>query len=109
MLVEEYGRYLAAERGLAASSVEGYLSTARLFLSECERPEGPGLAGLSAGDVTAFVVRQCRARGTGSAQTLGTALPSLLRVLFLQGCTPCPLAPEVPAATRRADSRVPRA
>src|SRR5260370_1163920 len=108
MLVEEYGRYLAAERGLAASSVEGYLSTARLFLSECERPEGPGLAGLSAGDVTALVVRQCRARGTGSAKTLVTALRSLLRFLFLQGCTPCPLAQAVPAATGWADQRLPR-
>ncbi len=108
MLLEEYGSYLAAERGLAAASIERYLSTARLFLSESGRPEGPGLAGLTAGDVTAFVVRQCRARCTGSAKALVTALRSLLRFLFLQGCTPCPLAQAVPAATGWADQRLPR-
>ena len=108
MLVEEYGRYLAGERGLAAASIEGYLRVARLFLSECGRPEGPGLAGLAAGDVTGFVVRQCRARSTGSAKTLVTALRSLLRFLFLQGCTPCPLAQAVPTATGWADQRLPR-
>jgi len=108
MLLEEYGRYLAAGRGLAAASIEGYLRAARLFLSECGRPDGPGLACLTAGDVTAFVVRQCRGRSTGSAKALVTALRSLLRFLFLQGCTPCPLAQAVPAATGWADQRLPR-
>lgn len=108
MLLAEYGSYLTAERGLAAGSIERYLSTARLFLSGCERPGGLGLAGLTAGDVTAFVVRECRGRSTGSAKVLVTALRSLLRFLFLQGCTPCPLAQAVPAATGWADQRLPR-
>ena len=108
MLLRQYGHYLAAERGLAAVSIEGYLSTARLFLSERERPGGLDLAGLTARDVTAFVVGQCRSRRAGSAKTLVTALRSLLRFLFLQGCTPCPLAQAVPAATGWADQRLPR-
>jgi integrase/recombinase XerD len=49
MLLEEYGNYLAAGRGLAAASIEGYLRAARLFLSECGQPDGPGLACLTAG------------------------------------------------------------
>ena len=108
MLLEEYGRYLAAERGLVAGSVERYMATARLFLSECERPDGPDLADLGAGYVTAFVVRQCRGRRTGSARVLVTALRSLLRFLFLEGYTPCPLAQAVPTATGWADQGLPR-
>lgn len=108
MLLEEYGSYLAAGRGLAAASIEGYLRAARPFLSEYGRPDGPGLACLTAGDVTAFVVRQCRGRSTGSAKALVTALRSLLRFLFLQGCIRYPLAQAVPAATGWADQRLPR-
>ena len=104
MLLRQYGHYLVAERGLAAASIEGYLSTARLFLSERERPDGLDLGGLTARDVTAFVVGQCRSRRAGSAKTLVTALRSLLRFLYLEGCTPCPLAQAVPAATGWADS-----
>ena len=108
MLLEEYGRYLVAERGLAASSVERYLGPARLFLAECERPDGLDLGGLRAGDVTAFVVRQCQARRAGSAKVLVTALRSLLRFLFLEGYTSCPVAQAVPTATGWADQSLPR-
>jgi integrase/recombinase XerD len=59
-------------------------------------------------DVTAFVVRQCRGRSSGSAKALVTALRSLLRFLFVQGCTRYPLAQAVPAATGWADQRLPR-
>jgi integrase/recombinase XerD len=109
ILVEEYSTYLARERGLAASSIERYLGPARLFVSEFERRDGPGLERLTAGDVTAFVVSQCRARHRGSAKVLVTALRSLLRFLFLQGCTTCPLAQAVPTATGWADQSLPRA
>lgn len=108
VLVEEYSTYLERERGLAASSIERYLGTIRLFLSERERPDGLDLAGLTAGDVTAFVVRQCRGRSAGSAKVLVTALRSLLRFLFLQGYTSCPLAQAVPTATGWADQGLPR-
>ena len=45
----------------------------------------------------------------GSAKVLVTALRSLLRFLFLQGCTTCPLAQAVPTATGWADQSLPRA
>jgi integrase/recombinase XerD len=108
LLVEEYRAYLASGRGLAASSVERYLGPAWLFLSECERPDGLDLGGLRAGDVTAFVVGQCRGRRVGSAKMLVTALRSLLRFLFLEGYTPFPLAQAVPTATGWADQSLPR-
>ena len=72
--MEEYRTWLTSERGLTESSVELYLGPVWLFLSECERPDGLNLGGLRAGDVTAFVVDQCRGRRVGSAKTLVTAL-----------------------------------
>lgn len=109
LMVEEYSNYLESERGLATSSVERYLGPARLFLSGRERPDGLDLGGLRAGDVTAFVVGQCRGRRVGSAKVLVTALRSLLRFLFLEGYTPFPLAQAVPTATGWADQSLPRA
>ena len=109
ILVQEYRAYLARERGLAASSIERYLGPARLFVSERERRDGLDLEHLTASDVTAFVVSQCRTRRRGSAKVLVTALRSLLRFLFLQGYTTCPLAQAVPAATGWADQSLPRA
>jgi integrase/recombinase XerD len=108
VLVEEYCTFLERERGLAASSVERYLGTARLFLSKRERADGLDLAGLRAGDVTAFVVRQCRGRRVGSAKVMVTALRSLLRFLFLEGYTPFPVAQAVPTAIGWAEQSLPR-
>lgn len=107
-LMERYRGYLSAERGLAAGSVERYGGPARLFLSERQQPDGLDLDGLTVGEVTAFVVRECRARRTGSAKVLVTALRSLLRFLFLEGLTSRPLAQAVPTATGWADRSVPR-
>ena len=109
ILVQEYRAYLARERRLAASSIERYLGPARLFVSERERRDGLDLEHLTARDVTAFVVSQCRTRRRGSAKVLVTALRSLLRFLFLQGYTTCPLAQAVPTATGWADQSLPRA
>ena len=108
MLVEEYSTYLKRERGLAASSVERYLGTVRLFLAEGGRADRLDLDALTAGDVTAFVVDQCRPRRVGSAKVLVTALRSLLRFLFLQGYTSCPLAGAVPTATGWEGQSLPR-
>jgi site-specific recombinase XerD len=107
LLVEEYRTWLTSERGLTQSSVEVYLGPVRLFLSQCDRPDGPNLGDLRAGDVTAFVVDQCRGR-RGSPKTVVTALRSLLRFLFLEGYTPFPLAQAVPTATGWADQSLPR-
>src|SRR5271165_5453160 len=109
ILVQEYRAYLAHERRLAVSSIERYLGPARLFVSERERRDGLDLEHLTASDVTAFVVSQCRTRRRGSAKVLVTALRSLLRFLFLQGCTTCPLAQAVPTAAGWADQSLPRA
>jgi integrase/recombinase XerD len=108
LLVAAYRDYLACERGLAAGTVCRYLAVARLFLAECERPDGLDLQHLSAGDVTSFVVCQCRGRRVASATVLVTGLRSLLRFLLAEGYTDRPLAQAVPTATVWAGGSLPR-
>jgi site-specific recombinase XerD len=110
MLVEGYRNYLAGERGLAASTVCRYTGVARLFLSDCERPDGLDVGCLMAGDVTAFVVRQCHSRRVASAKMLVTGLRSLLRFLLMEGYTDRQLVrAAVPTATGWAGGSLPRA
>jgi integrase/recombinase XerD len=89
-----FREYLVTERGLTASTVRNYLDAARLLAA----PDGLRLDALTAGDVTRFVLAQCRDRSTGSATVLVTGLRSLLRYLHLAGFTPVPLAGAVPPA-----------
>jgi integrase/recombinase XerD len=109
LLVAAYRDYLACERGLAAGTVCRYVGVARLFLSECERPDGLDLQHLTAGDVTSFVVCQCRGRRAASATVLVTGLRSLLRFLLVAGYTDRQLAQAVPTATVWAGGSLPRA
>ena len=109
VLVAAYRDYLAYERGLAATTVCRDVAVARLFMSERERPDGLDLQSLTAGDVTSFVVRQCRGRRAGSATALVTGLRSLLRFLFMAGYTDRRLAQAVPTATVWAGGSLPRA
>jgi integrase/recombinase XerD len=109
LLLAAYRDYLQCERGLAAGTVGRYLAVARLFLAECERADGLDLQRLTAGDVTSFVVFQCRGPRVASAMVLVTALRSLLRFLLVEGYTDRPLAQVVPTATGWAEGSLPRA
>lgn len=109
VLVAAYRDYLASERGLAADTVRRDVAVAQLFLSERERPDGLDLQHLTAGDVTSFVVRQCRGRRAGSPTVLVTGLRSLLRFLLVAGYTDRRLAQAVPTATAWAGGSLPRA
>ncbi|MCA1844712.1 MAG: site-specific integrase [Actinobacteria bacterium] len=99
VMVEQYRRYLLHERGLASGTVRGYVGVARLFLSRSEKPDGLDLIGLTAVEVSAFVVAECRGRAIGSAKTLVTGLRSLLWFLFFEGHTTHQLTGAVPAAS----------
>jgi hypothetical protein len=85
VVLEEYRVFLVAERGLAAESVRCYCSHARVFLAQLPDPVEAGLAGLSAGRVTAYAVGYCQGRNTWSAKAMVTALRSLLRYLHVSG------------------------
>ncbi len=107
-VVEEYRRWLIHQRGLAAATVRGYVDAARSFLSHLDRPEGLDLSGLTAAEVTAYVVGECRRRRVGSAKVMVTALRSLLRFMSLEGYTHRPLAGAVPAASGMGGGFLPR-
>lgn len=96
-LVAEFRRFLTAERGLAAETVRCYGNHARVFLAWLPQPVEAALAGLSAGQVTGYVVEYCRGRNTESAKAMVTALRSLLRFLHLTGRVPILLVGAVPA------------
>jgi len=110
MLVEDYRRYLAGERGLVATTVAQYGETARLFLSRCVNHAGElDLEALTAAGVTEFVMRECPARCVGTAKQLVTGLRSLLRFLHVEGHTAISLAPAVPGVAGWRGSSLPRA
>jgi len=84
LLLASFERYLLVERGLAAGTVRGYLAHAHSFL------DGLGssgeLAGLSAGEVTAAVLRKADSGvSVSAAQYFVSALRAFLRFCFLEG------------------------
>jgi len=91
--------YLIGERGLMASFVDGHERVARLFLAGLAVALEESLRALQAGDVTSFVVAQCRSGrlGTGAAKNLTGGLRSLLRFLHVAGWVPAGLAQAVPS------------
>lgn len=107
-LLETYGNYLLAERGVKMSTVAGYRSAVRPFL---EQRLGGGdefeLAGLRSADVVEYVLHACRDRERWSVKYLVTALRSLLRYLHLEGRAP-ELAGAVPAVAGWRGGALPR-
>jgi integrase/recombinase XerD len=97
VVLEDYRAFLVGERGLAAGSVRGYLGHARVFLEQLPDPLDAALAGLSAGQITTFMIGYCQGRNTWSAKAMVTALRSLLRFLHVAGAVPMPLAGAVPS------------
>jgi site-specific recombinase XerD len=104
-LVEDFRVWLVGERSLAASTTRDYVSSARLFLSECN---GRDLKSLTLGEVTSFVVRQCPRFSVGRAKSLVAGLRSLLGYLYLEGLTDHQLALAVPAPSGWHGGNLPR-
>jgi site-specific recombinase XerD len=105
LVVESFRDWLVSERRLAASTVKYYVRGARLFLAE---RGGQDLAVLGLGEVSSFMVRECRRLSVGSAKNLATGLRSLLRYLYLEGVTDRELAQAVPAPASRRGGGLPR-
>jgi site-specific recombinase XerD len=91
-LIAAYQRYLEHERGLMPATVGNYVLDARAFLVERAACGGTDLGGMTAAEVTQFVVRQTRQRSPGAVKMLIPALRSLLRFLYVVGLTKLPLA-----------------
>jgi site-specific recombinase XerD len=109
-LLADYRDYLVRERGLVAGSVRLRERVARAFLAELAQPIEASLRRLRPGDVTAFVVAQCRSgrRGVAAAKTLTSGLRALLVFLHVAGHVPEPLAGAVPSVAGWRLSSLPR-
>jgi site-specific recombinase XerD len=104
-VLEDYRAYLRGERGLAAVSVSDRMREADRFLAG----RAGDAAGLTAAEVTRYVMAECGRRGPGSAKHLVTGLRSLLRYLYVAGVVPGRLDGAVPAVAGWRGGGLPRA
>ena len=96
VLLAGYRAYLIEERGLAASTVRNYVDVARQFVSQYCASGRTDLCGLTAAQVSEFVLAGCRTRGVGSAAILVVGMRALLRYLHLTGVPASVRSPSVP-------------
>jgi integrase/recombinase XerD len=108
-LLGRYRRYLVTERGLVAETARGYADFVRPFLAGRQKAGSLDLAGLTAAEVTAFVLATCPGRPKGSAKLTVTALRSLLGYLHVEGLISEPLGQMVPAVASWRLAGLPRA
>ena len=84
-LLGAYARYLREERGIGERTVAAYAGIARQFLSGRPGSIEDQMAGLSGGEINAFVLREFRRHSQRSAERVVYALQALLRYLHVQG------------------------
>ena len=96
-ILKRYRTYLTVERGLTSRTARYYVDLVRPFVKGRARASGIDLFGLAPGDVTDFVLAECRNRRRGSAKLIVTALRSLLSFLHIEGELTQPLATAVPS------------
>jgi integrase/recombinase XerD len=97
VVLARYSNYLVGERGLTAGTARGYVDCVRPFVATRLRGHVCDLAGISAADVTGFVLAACPGRAVGSAKLIVCALRSFLRWLHLSGQAPGSLVDAVPS------------
>jgi len=108
-LLGRYRNYLISERGLTSATARGYVDFVRPFVVTRLHGEVLDFAGLTAGDVTGFILAACPGRAVGSAKLIVCALRSLLRWLHLTGQMPASLASAVPSVAGWRLSSLPKA
>ena len=108
-LLERFGVFLAAGRGLAGKTRGAHLESARRFLAACGRAGegGPPAGALTASDVTGFLAGVARTQAPGTTQNTASMLRTFLTWLYAEGLIPVPLAGAVPGAYRRRGIRMP--
>jgi integrase/recombinase XerD len=107
-LLECYRCYLVGERGLTAGTARCYLDAIRPFVASRLRGDQLALAGLTASDVSGFVLATCPGRATGTAKLIVTSLRSVLSFLHVEGLIPIPLNAAVPSVAGRRLAGLPR-
>jgi integrase len=96
-LLAGYRGWLLHERGVTEGTARGYLDCVRPFVATRLCGDVLDLAGLTAAEVTSFVLGACPGRAVGSAKLIVCALRSLLRWLHLTGQTSTSLVAAVPS------------
>jgi integrase/recombinase XerD len=96
-LLGRYHDYLIGERGLAAGTARGYVDFVRPFVATRVHGDVLDLAGITAADVSGFVLASCPGRAVGSAKLIVCALRSLLGWLHLTGQMSASVASAVPS------------
>jgi integrase/recombinase XerD len=109
VLLERFGEYLAVERGVTAETVEGYVHAVRPFVAGLGGDRASDLRGLTAAQVTEFVVARCPRQTRGAAKMTVTALRSLLGFAHVEGLIERSLVGAVPSAASWRLSWLPRA
>jgi site-specific recombinase XerD len=107
-IVDRFGRHLANERALGQGTANLYVHVARQFLAGRPQPQDASLAGLTAGDVTGFVLARSSVLSVAAMQSLVSAMRALLRFFYVIGLTDRSLASAVPTVARRRE-QLPRA
>jgi hypothetical protein len=98
--LRSYRDYLM-QRDMVSGSVRGYLDLVGPFV-EHHAGDGAGLRGLTAGEVTSFLVAESRRLSPKTVQRLASGLRSLLRYWHVRGVIDAPLAAAVPKVAHRA-------
>jgi site-specific recombinase XerD len=96
-LLGRYRAWLLVERGVTSGTARGYVDCVRPFLATRARGDALEFTGLTAAEVTAFVLASCPGRAVGAAKLIVCALRSLLRWLHLTGAVEVSLAAAVPS------------
>lgn len=107
-VAEDFERYLAQERGLAAATLVHYVPFVRQFLRERFREGRIRLAALRAADITDFVQRHAHDHSPGHTKVMLTALRAFLRHLCQRGATATDLATCVPCVPTWRFATVPK-
>jgi site-specific recombinase XerD len=109
-LLEEFADHLVVERGLAASTVRNYRSVASRFLAgRCSEGGRGVLDGVSAGEISAFVLAEAARCSSAALNNVTTGLRALLRFAYVQGYLSTLLVGAVPTAPGWRDSGLSRA
>ena len=96
-LLGRYRAWLLVEPGVTPGTARGYLDCVRPFVATRASGDALEFTGVTAADVTAFVLAACPGRAVGSPKLIVCALRSLLRWLHVTGQVPVSLVAAVPS------------
>jgi len=108
VLLQDYGRFLAEERGLSQATLDNYLPVARRFLAKAFGTRAVELNQLVGRDINGFILREQSAFSPKRVQLTTSALRSFLGFLYLRGQLPAPLALSVPTVATWRLSKLPQ-